>query len=122
MIKDRDEWNAEKKEKITKLSGFEKECKTLRKSMEEYEQIIMSLKQQVQSLSSRDIELEKKINPKNNSRIKIEIDGIIYDEKHPKWRKSDSKILNLFNTSLHDSRKIHNLITKTGWKKKSRNM
>lgn len=116
MIKDRDEWNAEKKEKITKLSGFEKECKTLRKSMEEYEQIIMSLKQQVQSLSTRDIEIEKEINPKNNSRIKIEIDGILYDEKHPKWRKSDSKILNLFNTSLHDSRKIHNLITKTGWK------
>ena len=116
MIKDRDEWNAEKKEKITKLSGFEKECKTLRKSMEEYEQIIMSLKQQVQSLSTRDIEIEIKINPKNNSRIKIEIDGSLYDEKHPKWRKSDSKILNLFNTSLHDSRKIHNLIAKTGWK------
>lgn len=116
-IEDRDAWNEEKKQKITKLSNYEKEYKKIiKEKIPEYESIIENLNEQIEYISTIEIiEAEKLKYPKSESRIKIKIDGIDYDDKHIKWRKSDSKILHIFQNCLHDSRKIKTLISKCGW-------
>ena len=109
-------WNKEYSLKNSKLNGELKGLRELKKIVPEYEDIITSLNKQIEYLSTKDIiEVEKIKKPKNESRIKIIIDGILYDDKHPKWRKIDSKRLNLFHTCLHDGIKIKTLITNCGW-------
>lgn len=105
-------------DKIYKLKSQNKILKESEEKIPKYEVIIDSLSKQMECISTRClniIDFEKIKNPKNESRLKINVDGVIYDSKHPKWRKNDSKILNLFTACLHDERKIKKLIDTCGW-------
>ena len=122
-IKDKDKeieveknWRKEISLKNSNLNSKLKELKGIKEKIPEYESIITNLNEQIEYISTIEIiEAEKLKYPKNESRIKIKIDGIHYNDKHPKWRKSDSKILHAFHSCLHDGRKIKTLISKCGW-------
>jgi len=49
------------------------------------------------------------------TRIKLKIDGIIFNEKHPKWNPSYNKLISLFDSKLTDKSKIKKLATLCGW-------
>lgn len=129
MIRDRDEWNEIKAKKITELTNFKKKYQNAEKENEELLNELMSKKdiiidneKHIKELELtlnkeciKEINLEKKSNKKENSYIKIEINGILYNEEHPKWRHEDKIILDGFTSCLHDERKITNLIKKSGW-------
>lgn len=102
-------------QKNSKLSSELKGLRELKVLIPEYEIIIEELKYNLNKINDHQLILEKRNNPKSNRLIKIMIDGILYDEKHPKWNDYNGNILKLFHTSLHNPRKINTLITKCGW-------